>query len=44
MRTYWLHQSERWIQLIDSHASAGNLAAVKSALEHLDFSLSEAIQ
>ena len=41
MRTYWLHQTERWARLLDQHAGWGNEARVAEALSHLDDALRE---
>jgi hypothetical protein len=44
MRTYWLHQTERWARLADQHAHWGNEARVREALSHLDDALREALR
>ena len=44
MRTYWLHQTERWARLLDQHAGWGNEARIAEALSHLDDALAEALR
>lgn len=44
MRTYWLHQSEKWLAQIDTLASYGNGHAVARDLAHLDDALREALR
>ena len=44
MRTYWLHQSEKWLTQIDTLADYGNMYAVARDLAHLDDALREALR